>query len=95
MIDRTSLLLLKRAICCYFFTENIVLDNIIQNLLNLGMDYQRRFLHLSLLLISIYTVHLFGRLVKKKLQEEVEGLAFGWHQHSEVSLLFQKNGMER
>jgi hypothetical protein len=40
-----------------------------QNLLNLRMDYARRFLHLSLLLISSYTVHLFGKLVKRKFQE--------------------------
>ena len=71
MIDRTSLLLLKRAIGCYVFTENIVLDNMIQNLLNLRMNYPRRFLHLSLLLISIYTVHLFGKLVKRKFQEVI------------------------
>ena len=60
-----------------FFTENIVLDNIIQNLLNLRMNYPRRFLHLSLLLISIYTVHLFEKLVKRKFQEGVNG---GSHQ---------------
>jgi hypothetical protein len=54
-----------------FFTENIVPDNIIQNLLNLRKNYTRRFFRLSLLLISIYTVHLFGKLVKRTFQEEV------------------------
>ena len=34
------------------------------------MNYTRRFLHLSLLLISIYTVHLFGKLVKRKFQRK-------------------------
>jgi len=51
-------------------TENIVLNNIIQNLLNLRGNYPGRFLHLSLLLISIYTIHLFEKLVKRNLQEE-------------------------
>jgi hypothetical protein len=54
-----------------FFTENIVPDNIIQNLLNLRKNYTRRFLRLSLLLISIYTVHLFGKLVKRTFQKKV------------------------
>ena len=39
------------------------MDNIIQNLLNLSMNYPHRFLHVSLLSTSIYTVHLFGKLV--------------------------------
>ena len=51
--------------------EKVILNNIMQNLLNLRMNYPRRFLHLSLLLILIYTVHLFGRLVKGKFQERV------------------------
>jgi hypothetical protein len=39
MIDWTSLSLLKRTIRCCVFQENIVLEDIIQNLLNLRMNY--------------------------------------------------------
>ena len=39
MIDWTSLLLLKKPSDAIFITENIVLDNIIQNLPNLRMNY--------------------------------------------------------
>jgi len=42
-----------------------------QNLLNLRMYYAWRFLRLSLLSISSYTVHCFGKMVKRKFQEEL------------------------
>ncbi len=54
-----------------FFIENIEPDNIIQNLLNLRNNYTRRFLHMSPWSISNYTIHLFGKLIKRKFQEEV------------------------
>ena len=57
-----------------FIPQNIILNDIMQNLLNLSVYYTRGFFYLSLLLISNYTVHLFVKLVKRKLQEEV--LAF-------------------
>jgi len=53
-----------------FFTEKIVLDNIIQSLLNLRINYTHEFLHVSPLSICGYTVHLFRKLVKRKLQGE-------------------------
>ena len=54
-----------------FYLEKIVPDIIIQNFLNLRMNYTRRFLHMSPLSNSSYTVYLFGKLVKRKFQEEV------------------------
>ncbi len=52
-----------------FFLGNIALDDIMQNLLNLRVNFPMRFLPLSLL-ISYYTLHNCMKLVKKKLQEE-------------------------
>jgi len=69
MINPLTSSLPKQGYWVLFIPENIILDNIMQNLLNLRMYYARRFLHLSLLLIPSYTVHLFGRLVKRKLQK--------------------------
>jgi hypothetical protein len=69
MTDQTSLSLLKRTIPSCPFPENIALDNIIQNLLNLRVNDPRRFLHVSILLISDYTLRLLKKLVKRKLQE--------------------------
>jgi len=43
----------KQGYWVLFIPEKVILDNIMQNLLNLRMYYARRFLHLSLLLISI------------------------------------------
>jgi hypothetical protein len=40
-----------------------------QNLLNLRVNYAGRFLHLSILLISIYTLHPLRKPVKRKFQE--------------------------
>ena len=37
------------------------------------MNYPRRFQHLGLLLISVYTVHFFGKMVKRKFQEVLLG----------------------
>ena len=54
-----------------FYLEKIVLDTIIQNLLILRTNYARRFLHTSPLSISSYTIHLFGKLGKRKLQRGV------------------------
>jgi len=71
MTDRTSLSLLKRTIPSCSFPENIVLGDIIQNLFNLRVNYPRRFLHVSILLISDCTLRLLKKLVKRKLQEEV------------------------
>jgi hypothetical protein len=59
----------KKGHWMLFFTEKIAQDNIKQNLVNLRINYARRFLRLSLWLICNYTVHLFGKLVKRKLQE--------------------------
>jgi len=61
---------LKRANWRDTVTENIVLDNIMQDFLDLRINYPRRLPHLSLL-ISIYTVRLFEKLVNRKFQEEV------------------------
>ena len=69
MTDRTSLSLLKRTIPSCSFPENIVLGDIIQNLFNLRVNYPRRFLHVSILLISDCTLRLLKKLVKRKLQE--------------------------
>ena len=44
-----------------------------QNLPNLRVNYPRRFLHVSILLISDCTLRLFKKLVKRKFQEEVTG----------------------
>jgi hypothetical protein len=71
MTDRTSLSLLKRTIPSCSFPENIVLGDIIQNLFNLRVNYPRRFLHVSILLISDCTLRLLKKLVKRKLQEEI------------------------
>src|SRR5512139_3259751 len=71
MTDRTSLSLLKRTIPSCSFPENIVLGDIIQNLFNLRVNYPRRFLHVSILLISDCTLRLLKKLVKRKLQEEL------------------------
>jgi hypothetical protein len=54
-----------------FLPENIALDNIVPHLLNLRVNYPRRFLHLSILLISDYTLCLLKKLVKRKFQEGV------------------------
>jgi hypothetical protein len=64
------------------FTENIVLNNIIPNLLNLSMNYPRNLVDLSLLLISIHTVYLFGKLAKRK-----EGSQYGTPQYKGPSML--------
>jgi hypothetical protein len=50
-----------------FIPQNIILNDIMQNLLNLSVYYTRGFFYLSLLLISNDTIHLFVKLVKKKL----------------------------
>ena len=71
MINPLTSSLPKQGYWVLFIPQNIILDNIMQNLLNLRMYYARRFLHLSLLSISIYTVHLFGKMVKRKFQEEL------------------------
>jgi len=73
MTDRTSLSLLKRTIPSCSFPENIVLGDIIQNLFNLRVNYPRRFLHVSILLISDCTLRLLKKLVKRKLQEVILG----------------------
>jgi hypothetical protein len=73
MTDRTSLSLLKRTIPSCSFPENIVLGDIIQNLFNLRVNYPRRFLHVSILLISDCTLRLLKKLVKRKLQEVIFG----------------------
>ena len=69
MINPLTSSLPKQGNWVLFIPENIILDNIMQNLLNLSMYYARRFLHLSLLSISIYTVHCLGKMVKRKLQK--------------------------
>jgi hypothetical protein len=61
----------KKGHWMLIYPEKIVLETIIQNLLNLRMNYTRRFLHMSPLSNSSYTVYLFGKLVKRKFQEEV------------------------
>jgi len=71
MINPLTSSLPKQGYWVLFIPENIILDNIMQNLLNLSMYYARRFLHLSLLSISSYTVHCFGKMVKRKFQEEL------------------------
>jgi len=71
MTDRTSLSLLKRTIPSCSFPENIVLGDIIQNLFNLRVNYPRRFLHVSILLISDCTLRLLKKLVKRKFQEDI------------------------
>src|SRR5512135_614756 len=73
MTDRTSLSLLKRTIPSCSFPENILLGDIIQNLFNLRVNYPRRFLHVSILLISDCTLSLLKNLVKRKLQEVIFG----------------------
>jgi hypothetical protein len=63
--DRLDLsLALEKDHSMLFFQENIVLDDIIQNLLNLKVNYPMRFLPLSLL-ISDYTLRLLKKLVKR------------------------------
>ena len=71
MINPLTSSLPKQGYWVPFIPENIIPDNIMQNLLNLSMYYARRFLHLSLLSISSYTVHCFGKMVKRKFQEEL------------------------
>ena len=70
-----------------FIPQNIILNDIMQNLLNLSVYYTRGFFYLSLLLISNFTVHLFVKLVKKKLQ----GRKSLWNHSNNGDLLgFQK-----
>jgi hypothetical protein len=59
MINQLTSSFPKQGYWVLFILEEVILDNIMQNLLNLRMDYKRRFLHLGLLLISSYTVHFF------------------------------------
>jgi hypothetical protein len=53
MINQLTSSFSKQGYWVLFIPEKVTLDNFMQNLLNLRMYYARRFLHLSLLLISI------------------------------------------
>lgn len=70
MTDQTFLSLLRKIIPYYSFPKNIFLDDIIQNFPNLRVNYPRRFLRANILLISVYTLRLLKRLVKRKFQDK-------------------------
>jgi hypothetical protein len=72
MIDSGISCILRKAARCHFFTENIILDHVIQNLLNFEVNYPEGFLRPSVLSIFNSTLRLLRKPVKKKLQEEAE-----------------------
>ena len=89
MINPLTSSLPKQGYWVLFSPENIILDNIMQNLLNLRMYYAWRFLRLSLLLISSYTVHLFGKLVKRKFSEKTPQSDFGGPSNQKLNISCQ------
>jgi hypothetical protein len=54
MIDSGISCILRKAARCHFFTENIILDHVIQNLLNFEVNYPEGFLRPSVLSIFNY-----------------------------------------